>query len=112
MPGLKGTSAMAASAAATGPSTAPAGKQAAGTASMRPGRVEGPVSRPDDHVIVLFGATGDPAQRKLLPDLFHLAAAGLMPDRYQIIGSFRRFLTERQTKRSPTSARTRRHCDG
>jgi glucose-6-phosphate 1-dehydrogenase len=27
-------------------------------------------------------ATGDLARRKLLPGLFHLAAAGLMPDRY------------------------------
>ena len=34
------------------------------------------------HVIVLFGATGDLARRKLLPVLFHLAAAELMPDRY------------------------------
>jgi len=31
---------------------------------------------------VVFGATGDLARRKLLPGLFHLAAAGLMPDRY------------------------------
>src|SRR5437870_1689838 len=29
---------------------------------------------PDDHVIVLFGATGDLARRKLLPGLFHLHA--------------------------------------
>src|SRR5512135_3338963 len=43
--------------------------------------------RPDSHVIVLFGATGDLAKRKLLPGLFHLAAAGLMPERYRIIGS-------------------------
>jgi glucose-6-phosphate 1-dehydrogenase len=42
---------------------------------------------PDDHVIVLFGATGDLAKRKLLPGLFHLAKAGLMPASYQIIGS-------------------------
>src|SRR6266851_2884194 len=42
---------------------------------------------PDDHVIVLFGATGDLARRKLLPGLFHLAKAGLMPAKYQIIGS-------------------------
>ena len=34
---------------------------------------------PDDHVIVLFGATGDLAKRKILPGLFHLAAAGLLP---------------------------------
>jgi glucose-6-phosphate 1-dehydrogenase len=43
--------------------------------------------RPDDHVIVLFGATGDLAKRKLLPGLFHLAAAGLLPRKYRIIGS-------------------------
>jgi glucose-6-phosphate 1-dehydrogenase len=30
------------------------------------------------HVIVLFGATGDLARRKLLPGLFHLARAGFM----------------------------------
>ncbi|MFJ3929343.1 MULTISPECIES: glucose-6-phosphate dehydrogenase [unclassified Streptomyces] len=43
--------------------------------------------RPDDHVIVLFGATGDLARRKLLPGLFHLAHAGLMPEHYRIVGS-------------------------
>ena len=43
--------------------------------------------RPDNHVIVLFGATGDLAKRKLLPGLFHLAVAGLLPEKYRIIGS-------------------------
>ncbi|MFJ5136222.1 glucose-6-phosphate dehydrogenase [Streptomyces sp. NPDC088707] len=42
---------------------------------------------PDDHVIVISGATGDLARRKLLPGLYHLARAGLLPDRYRIIGS-------------------------
>jgi len=32
------------------------------------------------HVIVLFGATGDLARRKLLPGLFHLSRAGMLPD--------------------------------
>jgi glucose-6-phosphate 1-dehydrogenase len=41
---------------------------------------------PDDHVIVLFGATGDLARRKLLPGMFHLAEAGLMPERFVIVG--------------------------
>jgi len=36
---------------------------------------------------VLFGATGDLAKRKLLPGLYHLAVAGLLPDQYRIIGS-------------------------
>jgi glucose-6-phosphate 1-dehydrogenase len=54
------------------------------------------VARPENHVIILFGATGDLAQRKLLPGLFRLASAGLMPDKYQIIGSARRPLTDDQ----------------
>jgi len=53
-------------------------------------------ARPGNHVIVMFGATGDLARRKLLPGLFRLAAAGLMPGRYQIIGSSRRDLTSEQ----------------
>ena len=31
---------------------------------------------PENQVIVLFGATGDLARRKLLPGMFHLAQAG------------------------------------
>jgi glucose-6-phosphate 1-dehydrogenase len=38
------------------------------------------------HVMVLFGATGDLARRKLLPGLFHLAQAGLLPE-YRILGT-------------------------
>jgi glucose-6-phosphate 1-dehydrogenase len=36
---------------------------------------------------VLFGATGDLAKRKLLPGLYHLYVAGLLPDKFAIIGS-------------------------
>ena len=36
---------------------------------------------------MLFGATGDLARRKLLPGLFHLHAAGLLPHEYRIIGT-------------------------
>jgi glucose-6-phosphate 1-dehydrogenase len=45
-----------------------------------------PASQIDPHVIVLFGATGDLAARKLLPGLLHLSNTGMMPD-YRIIGS-------------------------
>jgi glucose-6-phosphate 1-dehydrogenase len=44
---------------------------------------------PDNHVIVIFGATGDLVKRKIIPGLFHLASAGLLPDRYRIIGAGR-----------------------
>ena len=46
---------------------------------IAPAELEGHVGGIDDHVIVLFGATGDLAKRKLLPGLFHLARAGLLP---------------------------------
>jgi glucose-6-phosphate 1-dehydrogenase len=45
--------------------------------------------RPDPHVIVLFGATGDLAHRMLLPGLARLAEAGLMPEDWRLIGSSR-----------------------
>jgi glucose-6-phosphate 1-dehydrogenase len=41
------------------------------------------------HVLVLFGATGDLAGRKLFPGLYRLAAAGRLPERYAVIGSGR-----------------------
>ena len=44
---------------------------------------------PEDQLLILFGATGDLAKRKLLPGLFHLAVAGMMPAHYRIVGSGR-----------------------
>ncbi len=43
----------------------------------------------DPHVIVLFGATGDLAKRKLLPGLFHLCETQLMPD-FRLVGGSRK----------------------
>src|SRR5690349_4549383 len=51
---------------------------------------------PDDQVIVLFGATGDLAKRKLLPGMFHLAQVGLMPERFRIIGAARKPLGDEE----------------
>ncbi len=42
---------------------------------------------PQNNVIVLFGATGDLAGRKLFPGLFHLFELGLMPEGFRIVGS-------------------------
>jgi glucose-6-phosphate 1-dehydrogenase len=49
---------------------------------------------PEEHVIVLFGATGDLARRKLLPGLFRLARAGLLPAGYRIVGTSRSSLSD------------------
>ena len=40
----------------------------------------------DPLILVIFGASGDLARRKLLPALFHLHAAGFMPERFAVIG--------------------------
>ena len=40
-------------------------------------------------MLVLFGATGDLAKRKLFPGFFHLFREGLMPEDFRIIGSGR-----------------------
>jgi glucose-6-phosphate 1-dehydrogenase len=49
------------------------------------------------HVVVLFGATGDLAKRKLLPGLLRLHEAGLMHDA-QIVGTSLEDLTDEQFK--------------
>ncbi len=43
-------------------------------------------SKLEPHVIVLFGATGDLAARKLLPGLLHLSQSGMLPD-FRIVGT-------------------------
>jgi glucose-6-phosphate 1-dehydrogenase len=77
-----------------GAATIPTGRSVAASA----------VPTPDDHLIVLFGSTGDLARRKLLPGLYHLAVAGLMPPRYQIIGVAQDQLSDQQFQRQARDA--------
>jgi glucose-6-phosphate 1-dehydrogenase len=49
----------------------------------------GALPRPSNRALVLFGATGDLAGRKLFPGFFHLYREGLMPEDFRIIGSGR-----------------------
>src|ERR1700709_1389766 len=39
--------------------------------------------------LVIFGATGDLARRKLLPAIYNLAHEGALPERFNLIGSSR-----------------------
>jgi len=54
-------------------------------------------------VIVLFGATGDLAKRKLLPGLLHLNRAGLMPD-FRIVGTSLEDIDDDEFQRIATHA--------
>jgi glucose-6-phosphate 1-dehydrogenase len=46
--------------------------------------------------LVIFGATGDLAQRKLIPALFHRDEQGQIPQGSRIIGSSRRAMTDQE----------------
>jgi glucose-6-phosphate 1-dehydrogenase len=39
--------------------------------------------------LVIFGATGDLANRKLLPAIYNLAHDGALPERFDLVGSSR-----------------------
>ena len=45
---------------------------------------------PEAGIMVIFGASGDLTKRKLLPALFHLEQAGLLPQKFAIVGVARR----------------------
>jgi glucose-6-phosphate 1-dehydrogenase len=45
------------------------------------------LATPPPQTLVVFGASGDLARRKLFPALYDLAYEGLLPERYAIVGS-------------------------
>jgi glucose-6-phosphate 1-dehydrogenase len=49
---------------------------------------------PEPTVVVIFGASGDLTKRKLLPALFHLEEASLLPQEFSVVGVARRPLED------------------
>ena len=74
--------------------------------------------------LVIFGATGDLAHRKLLPALYNLAHEGALPERFELIGVSRSEMThdefremaresiERFSRRRPDAERAERIAGG
>ncbi len=60
-----------------------------------PGLAPSAERRPDPCAIVIFGASGDLAQRKLIPALYSLEYRGLLPDSFAVVGVAR---TENSTE--------------
>ncbi|MEM6770485.1 MAG: glucose-6-phosphate dehydrogenase, partial [Bacteroidota bacterium] len=48
----------------------------------------------DPHVLVIFGASGDLAQRKLVPAVFDLFRGGYLPDNFALLGASRTDFTD------------------
>ena len=68
--------------------------------------------------LVIFGATGDLAKRKLLPALYNLAHEGALPERFDLVGTSRSEMSRRRVPpagdrgdaRSSRAARPTRRC--
>ena len=76
-----------------------ASTNAAPGADVNPLRQSLPRTRvPDPCAVVLFGATGDLAHRKLVPALYHMAQGGNLPGEYAVVGFARRDWTDDQLR--------------
>jgi len=42
--------------------------------------------KPTDHILVIFGASGDLTRRKLIPALRELQKIDLLPDKFAVLG--------------------------
>jgi glucose-6-phosphate 1-dehydrogenase len=73
--------------------------ETASPAEANPLRQSLPRARvPEPCAVVLFGATGDLAKRKLAPALYHLARGGNLPSDYAVVGYARRDWTDDQLR--------------
>ena len=74
-------------------------KPAAKRGSKNPLRAGLRIERvPDPHVVVLFGATGDLAHRKVVPALFHLWVGNLLPERFALVCFGRRPFSDQEMR--------------
>src|SRR4051794_18194703 len=70
-----------------------------GAADVNPLRQALPRTRvPEPCAIVLFGATGDLAHRKLMPALYHLDRGGNLPGDFAVVGFARRDWDDEQLR--------------
>jgi glucose-6-phosphate 1-dehydrogenase len=54
--------------------------------------------------LVIFGATGDLAKRKLLPALYNLAHEGALPERFALVGNARSEMTSEEFREMATES--------
>ena len=62
------------------------------------------MKKPENTILVIFGASGDLTKRKLIPALFHLYKQQLMPDKFAILGVSRSKLTDEIFKQKMNDA--------
>jgi glucose-6-phosphate 1-dehydrogenase len=76
------------------------------TSERTPSELDPAVCARDPFTLVIFGASGDLAQRKLIPALFHLEAAGYLPKDFAVVGFSRSELSDAAYRDSMKAALT------
>lgn len=54
------------------------------------------MNKPENQILVIFGASGDLAKRKLIPSLYELYVRGLLPERFAVLGASRTHYTDKE----------------
>ncbi len=52
------------------------------------------MNKPDNHILTIFGASGDLTKRKLVPEIYELKKQNLLPDKFAILGIGRKELSD------------------
>ena len=53
----------------------------------------------DSHILIIFGASGDLAQRKLIPAVFDLYRGGYLPEKFALVGASRTDFSDEEFRR-------------
>ncbi len=62
------------------------------------------MNKPDNCVIIIFGASGDLTKRKLVPAIFELFKQNNLPEKFAVLGTASSEFTDEEFKRSMTEA--------
>ncbi len=52
------------------------------------------MNKPDNHILTIFGASGDLTKRKLVPEIYELKKQNLLPEKFAILGIGRKELSD------------------
>lgn len=62
------------------------------------------MNKPENHILVIFGASGDLTKRKLIPALYSLDIQNLLPEKFAVIGVSRTELSDDQFRAAMKNA--------
>jgi glucose-6-phosphate 1-dehydrogenase len=58
------------------------------------------VKKPQNQILIIFGASGDLTKRKLIPALFDLFQQDLLPEKFAVLGASRTVLSDEEFRKN------------